>query len=141
MNVVEGVVRAIPAPAAGRPSCEIHPLSIGGREVQSLLRRRQRDVHHREVEHDHQLRDPDYSEDQPAAPTAGNGGGGSHCACALNRVHWLDGHAGITLSSTLTSQDAAAAGSLRTSSTTAPAVSARAQSRCSSPPSGTQVTG
>jgi hypothetical protein len=34
--------------------------------VQGALRGRQRDVHHRGVEHDHQLRQADHAQDQPA---------------------------------------------------------------------------
>ena len=42
-----------------------HPLPIRGREVQRTLRGRQRDVHHRQVKHDHELRDADHSEGEP----------------------------------------------------------------------------
>ena len=43
------------------------PLALAVGEVQRILRRRQRDVHDRRVEHDHQLRDGDEDEDPPAA--------------------------------------------------------------------------
>jgi hypothetical protein len=41
------------------------PLPFAVREVQRQLRRRQRDVHHRHVEHDHQLSGSDHRQDQP----------------------------------------------------------------------------
>jgi hypothetical protein len=45
-------------------------------EAQALLGGRKRNVHDRRVEHDHQLRDADDREDQPAAPAACVCGGG-----------------------------------------------------------------
>jgi hypothetical protein len=33
-----------------------HPLPVHRREMQRTLRRRQRDIHHRQVQHHHQLR-------------------------------------------------------------------------------------
>ena len=42
---------------------------------QVVLRRRQRDVHDRGVEHDHQLRDRDERERQPALVVVGRRGG------------------------------------------------------------------
>ena len=46
-----------------------HPLPVHGREVQRPLRRRQRDVHHREVQDHHELRQADHAQDQPAPPS------------------------------------------------------------------------
>ena len=43
-----------------------HPLPVRQREVQRPLRRGQRDVHDRRVQHDHQLRQADHTQDQPA---------------------------------------------------------------------------
>ena len=43
------------------------PLAVVVGEAEVLLRGGQRDVHDRRVEHDHQLRDADEREDQPAA--------------------------------------------------------------------------
>ena len=60
--------------------------SAGG-EVKSALRRRQRDVHHREVEHDHELCDSDHSEHLPPPPPGGGVRNGSRGA--LNRGHRL----------------------------------------------------
>ena len=55
--------------ASGREAVGRHdPLPIGGREVQRALRRRQRDVHHRQVENHHELRGADHAERQPAFP-------------------------------------------------------------------------
>ena len=42
------------------------PLEVGLREPEVLLDRRQRDVHDRRVEHDHELREADEDEDDPA---------------------------------------------------------------------------
>ena len=52
-------------PNASEYAVTTHCLSTVG-EVQRALRRRQRDVHHRGVEHDHQLRERDHHQDQPA---------------------------------------------------------------------------
>jgi len=48
--------------------------------VQCPLGRRQRDVHYREVQDHHQLRQADHAQDQPAPPVqaAANGGGIRH---------------------------------------------------------------
>ncbi len=43
-----------------------HPLPVHGDEVQRPLRGRQRDVHYRQVEDDHELGDGDRRQDQPA---------------------------------------------------------------------------
>jgi hypothetical protein len=53
-----------------------HPLPAGGSEIQRPLRRRQRDVHHRQVQDHHQLRQADHAQDQPppVPGTAGRGG-------------------------------------------------------------------
>src|SRR5437588_691034 len=50
--------------------CGDDPLAIAVGEVQRLLRRGERDVHHRRVEHHHQLRDPKDREDPPAPSLA-----------------------------------------------------------------------
>jgi hypothetical protein len=44
-----------------------HPLPIVIREAQRLLRRGQGDVHDGRVQDDHELGDPQHSEDEPAA--------------------------------------------------------------------------
>jgi hypothetical protein len=43
-----------------------YPLPVHRGEVQGALRGRQRDTHHRDVEDDHELRDADHAEDEPA---------------------------------------------------------------------------
>ena len=43
-----------------------HPLAARRREAKRLLRRGQRDVDDRRIEHDHQLRDTDHREHRPA---------------------------------------------------------------------------
>jgi hypothetical protein len=48
-----------------------HPLQVRGAEPEVGLDRRQRDVHHRRVEDDHELREADDDEDEPAAGLAG----------------------------------------------------------------------
>ena len=44
-----------------------HPLAIVIRKAEIHLCRRKRDVDHRRVEHDHQLRNAKHGEDRPAA--------------------------------------------------------------------------
>jgi hypothetical protein len=46
--------------------CGHDPLPGVGGEAERQLSRRQRHVHDRQVEHDHQLRQPDHGQDQPA---------------------------------------------------------------------------
>jgi hypothetical protein len=57
-----------------------HPLPVHRGKVQCPLGRWQRDVHHREVQDDHQLRDADHAQDQPSpsAQAAAHGGGIGH---------------------------------------------------------------
>ncbi len=50
------------------------PLPAVGREVQRALRRGQRDVHDRRVEHDHQLRDPEQGQHGPSVGVRYGGG-------------------------------------------------------------------
>ena len=78
----------LPAGQVGQPAAEQqqaaerqrvrgdHPLPVHGGEVQRPLRRRQRDVHHREVQDHHQLRQADHAQDQPAPVPGVVGGGG-----------------------------------------------------------------
>jgi hypothetical protein len=47
-----------------------HPLEVGGREVQAPLHRRQRDVDHAGVEHDHELGHAGDHEDEPRVDCA-----------------------------------------------------------------------
>lgn len=51
-----------------------HPLPVHDGEPQIALRGRQRDVHDRRVEHDHELRQSDHPQDQP--PVFRRGGPG-----------------------------------------------------------------
>ena len=44
-----------------------HPLPVHGSEMQRTLRGRERDVHHREVEHHHELRQADHAQDEATA--------------------------------------------------------------------------
>ena len=53
-------------PSEGERVCSDDPLPLAVGEVQSLLRRGQRDVHDRRVEHDHQLGSRNDREDPPA---------------------------------------------------------------------------
>jgi hypothetical protein len=53
-----------------------HPLPVHGGEVQRPLRGRQRDVHHREIQDHHQLRQADHAQDQPPPVPGAVGGGG-----------------------------------------------------------------
>ena len=52
-----------------------HPLPVHGSEAQRPLRGRQRDVHHRQVQHHHQLRQADHAQDEPPPPVPGAVGG------------------------------------------------------------------
>src|ERR1700744_1242963 len=87
-----GQERFLPAQQVSQPAAEQqqaaerqrvrgdHPLPVYLGEVQGLLDRRQRDVHHRKVQDHHQLRQADHAQDQPALPpqAASHGGGISH---------------------------------------------------------------
>jgi len=83
--------RDLPAQQVGQPSAEQqqaaepqrvggdHPLPVRGGEVERVLCGRQRDVHHRDVEDHHQLRQADHAQDEPApVPGAVHGGGIGH---------------------------------------------------------------
>src|SRR3712207_9043426 len=70
------------------------PLQVGGREGQVALDRRQRDVRDRRVEDDHELREADEDEDDPAVGLDGRlrrrvplGGGGDRKSTRLNSSH------------------------------------------------------
>ncbi len=72
------------------------PAVVG--EMQRLLRRGQRDVDHRNVEHDHQLRDPEDREDPPTprgnrvpAPAAVGSACATSCCCLLGHSKLLPG--------------------------------------------------
>ena len=70
----------LPAQQVGQPAAEQqqaaerqrvggdHPLPVHGAETQRPLRGRQRDVHDRQVQHHHQLRQADHAQDQPPPP-------------------------------------------------------------------------
>jgi hypothetical protein len=70
----------LPAQQVGQPAAEQqqaaerqavggdHPLPVHGAESQRALCRRQRDVHHRQVQHHHELRQADHAQDQPPPP-------------------------------------------------------------------------
>ena len=72
--------RHLPAEQVGQPPAEQeqaaerqgvrghHPLPVHRGEVQRTLRGRQGDVHHRDVQDDHELREADDAEDEPAPP-------------------------------------------------------------------------
>ena len=68
-----------------------HPLPVHGREVQRPLGRWQRDVHDREVQDDHQLRQGNHAQDQPAPPVQGaaDGGGIRHASPLLLRCYCI----------------------------------------------------
>jgi len=48
-----------------------HPLPVHRAEPQRFLRGRQRDVHDRDVQHHHQLRQADHAQDEPPPPVPG----------------------------------------------------------------------
>ena len=52
-----------------------HPLPVHGSEVQRPLRGRQRDVHHRQIQHHHELCQADHAQDEPPPPVPGAAGG------------------------------------------------------------------
>ena len=62
------------------------PLAVLGREPKVLLRRGQRDVDDRRVEHDHELRDPEQREDGPAVGLGGGRRGGRHRSRVQSRI-------------------------------------------------------
>ncbi len=66
------------------------PLAAVGREAQIGLRRRQRDVHDRRVEHDHELRRAKQAEDGPAVVRGRMG---------IGRRHHVDASAYLALQS------------------------------------------
>jgi hypothetical protein len=47
------------------------PLPVRGGEAQRVLRGRQGDVHHRDIQDDHELREADHAEDEPPPPVPG----------------------------------------------------------------------
>ena len=63
-----------------------HPLQALLAEVQVVLDRRQRDVHDRDIEHDHELGGDDHREGEPAAPVAVPGSGQLPCFVHSFRV-------------------------------------------------------
>ena len=72
-----------------------HPLPVRGGEAQRPLRRRQRDVHHRDVQHHHELRQADDAQDQPpagvescAGPGGAQDGGGGRCSWLSSWMWW-----------------------------------------------------
>ena len=60
-----------------------HPLPVHDGEAQRLLRRRQRDVHDRGIENDHELREGDHAQDQPPVICPGGLGPGLRRADGL----------------------------------------------------------
>ena len=82
-----GQERDLPAEQVGQPAAEQqqaaerqgvggdHPLPVHGGEVQRPLRGRQRDVHHRQIQHHHQLGQADHAQDEPPPPVPGAVGG------------------------------------------------------------------
>ena len=65
-----------------------HPLAIRVPEAQIPLRRGQRDIHHRRVQHDHQLRDAQHRQDPPPLGVGLNAGTGVLCAACGAVSRW-----------------------------------------------------
>ena len=104
-----GQERDLPAQQVGQPAAGQqqaaerqgvggdHPLPVHRGETQRPLRGRQRDVHHRQVQDHHQLRQADHAQDEPApVPGTGDGRGIRHeihdlFLCARPDPEGLDG--------------------------------------------------
>ena len=102
-----GQERHLPAEQVGQPPAEQqqaaegqgvgghHPLPVHRGEMQRVLRGRQRDVHHRDVEDDHELREADDAEDEPPPPLRGSAGAAAVPAGGVDIRHELHQSGGV----------------------------------------------